>query len=153
MTELTDMIKIVAGARLTAKEMVDKKKALYDEFIAGHTDFFGDVVTAQTVVDEAEDKLRELTLKAYAETGDKPPNVVIRSHLHQFADTGMNFNSIRLIATPAWQLITGYVHRLQPGALADIGGLIFVCYPGGKYELEVVRYRPKRRKPIRVTDE
>ena len=86
----------------------------------------------------------------YAETGHKPPDVVIRSHLHRYADTGGNFDSIRVVATPAWQLITGYVHRLQPGALADIGGLIFTCFPKGRYEMELVRYRPKRRQPVKV---
>jgi hypothetical protein len=90
------------------------------------------------------------TIIHYAETGDKPPDIVIRSHLHQYADSGTNFDSIRVIATPGWQLITGYVHRLQPGALADIGGLIFTCYPKGRYEMEVVRYRPKRRQPVRA---
>ncbi len=93
------------------------------------------------------------TIINYAETGDRPPDIVIRSHLHQYADSGTNYETIRVLATPAWQLITGYVHRLQPGSLADIGGLIFVCYPGGDYELDVVRYRPKRRKPIRVSHE
>ncbi len=86
----------------------------------------------------------------HAISGDKPPNVVIRSHLHQFADTGLNYPT-RVIATPGWQLITGYVHRIKPGAIPDIGGLIFVCYPGGKYDLDVVRFRPARRKPVRVT--
>lgn len=86
----------------------------------------------------------------YAESGHRPPNVVIRSHFHQYADTGANLESIRVISTPAWQLITGYVQRLKPGTLADIGGLIFTCFPKGRYEMELVRYRPKRRQPVKV---
>ncbi len=86
----------------------------------------------------------------YHETGDRVPHFVLRAHLHQYADTGTNYNTIRVISMPAWQLPSGYIHRIQPGALADIGGLIFVCYPGGDYALDVVRYRPKRRKPLRV---
>ncbi len=90
------------------------------------------------------------TIAEYSMSGDKPPHVVIRSHLHQFADTGLNYPT-RVIATPGWQLITGFIHRIQPGALADVGGLIFVCYPGGRYDLDVVRFRPKRRSPVKVT--
>jgi hypothetical protein len=89
------------------------------------------------------------TIANYAMTGHKFPNLVIRSHLHQFADTGLNYPT-RVIATPAWQLITAYVHKIQPGELADIGGLIFVCHPGGKYDLDVVRFRPARRRPVKV---
>ena len=77
------------------------------------------------------------------ETGQRPANVVIRSHLHQYVDTGDNYRTIRVIGMPAWQLITGFVHRISPGSLADIGGLIFTCYPGGDYECDVVRYQPK----------
>ena len=74
MTEqLREQIKVVVEARRNALEMTDTKKALYDEFMAKHTDFFANVVVAATVVSEAEDKLRELTLQAYAETGNKAP--------------------------------------------------------------------------------
>jgi hypothetical protein len=90
------------------------------------------------------------TIAEYSMSGDKPPHVVIRSHLHQFADSGLNYPT-RVIATPGWQLITGYVHKVAPGSIADTGGLIFVCYPGGTYDLDVVRFRPKRRKPVKVT--
>ena len=76
------------------------------------------------------------------ESGQRPANVVIRSHLHQYVDTGNNYRTIRVIGTPAWQLITGFVHRISPGSLADVGGLIFTCYPGGEYDCEVVRYQP-----------
>ena len=71
--ELREQINVVVEARQKSQEMAEKRKTLYDEFIAGHTDFFADVVTAASVVGEAEDKLRELTLQAYAETGNKAP--------------------------------------------------------------------------------
>ena len=77
------------------------------------------------------------------ENGYQAPNVIIRSHLHQYVDSGDNYRTIRVIGTPAWQLITGFVQRISPGSLADIGGLIFTCYPGGEYECEVVRYHPR----------
>ncbi len=86
----------------------------------------------------------------YIGTGDKVPNVVLRSHLHQYADTVNNFKHIRVIALPGWQLATAYVHRIAPGSVADTGGLIFTCWPNGRYDLEVVRYSPKRRKPERL---
>jgi hypothetical protein len=72
----------------------------------------------------------------------KPPNVLIRSHLHQYANSHDNY-PVQVIATPAWQLVTGYVHHIDPGALADIGGLIFICHPGGRYNVVVSRYEPK----------
>jgi hypothetical protein len=87
----------------------------------------------------------------YAEEGLKPPAVAIRSHLHRYADTGANFETVRLFATPAWQLATAYVHRAVRGRKrADIGGLIFTCWPDGRYDVEVARYRPPRRRPHRV---
>jgi len=71
--QLKEQIKVVAEARRDSQEMADKRKSLYDEFQTTHCEFLGDVVVAATVVSEAEDKLRELTLQAYAETGNKAP--------------------------------------------------------------------------------
>jgi len=90
------------------------------------------------------------TIVGAHQSGAKCPNVVLRAHWHQYADSGPNFNGVRVIAMPAWQLVTGYVNKLQPGALADIGGLIFTCWPGGTYDLEVVRFRPKPTAPERM---
>jgi len=73
LTALQDQVVNVARARQEAQRLSDKKKAMYDEFISQHTDFFADVVVAQTKVSEEEDKLRELTIKAYHETGNKAP--------------------------------------------------------------------------------
>ncbi len=73
LTALTDQVQVVARARERAKGMTDHKKAMYDEFISKHTEFFADVVVAAIAVSKAEDKLRELTIKAYNVTGNKQP--------------------------------------------------------------------------------
>ncbi|KKN21712.1 hypothetical protein LCGC14_0922520 [marine sediment metagenome] len=72
---LEDQIKVVAKARKQAQELEAKRKALYDEFISDHTEFFADVATAKTLVEVNEEELHKLTLKAYAETGNKTPAV------------------------------------------------------------------------------
>lgn len=82
-------------------------------------------------------------------TFGKPPHLLIRSHNHQYMNSHDNY-PVQVIGTPAWQLVTGYVQRLKPGALADIGGLIFTCWPGGRYDLEVVRFKPKPTAPERI---
>ncbi len=74
-SQLKDQINVVVDAREKAKEMADKRKELYDVFIAQHTDFFSDVVVAATVVSEAEDKLREMALVIYDKTKNKAPEV------------------------------------------------------------------------------
>ena len=52
--------------------------------------------------------------------GDTPPDVAIRSHYHQFADSGhIHKVTTRAVALPAWQLATEYVHRVAE-SLADI---------------------------------
>ena len=71
--ELKAQIKVVAEARQKSQEMDDKRKSLYDEFQTKHIELFADVVSAATVVTEAETSLRELTLQAYEQTGDKAP--------------------------------------------------------------------------------
>ena len=73
--QLKKQVQIVAEARQKSQEMADKRKTLYDRFQTIHSELFGDVVVAATVASEAEDKLRELTLQAYAETGNKAPAI------------------------------------------------------------------------------
>ena len=70
---LEEQIRVVAEARQEAQILSDKRKSMYDEFISLHTDFFAEVATAGSKASEAEDKLRELTIKAYQETGNKAP--------------------------------------------------------------------------------
>lgn len=73
------------------------------------------------------------------------PHLAVRSHMHQFGDTGSAYPT-RLIQMPAWQLATAYIHRLNPGAIADVGGII-VTIADGKLTVEPVLYRPEPRTP------
>lgn len=95
-------------------------------------------------------KLAAMAIFASAERRERPPSLVVRSHMHQWADSGDNY-ATRAIQLAGWQLATGYVHRIQPGALADIGGLIVVCYPDGTYEATKKRFKPSPAKAVKVT--
>jgi hypothetical protein len=82
----------------------------------------------------------------HAKHGLPHPHLAIRSHMHQFVDT-YHAHPVRAIQTPAWQLPTAFIHRIAPGALADIGGLIITVQPGEsdpatRYHVDPVIYRP-----------
>ena len=76
----------------------------------------------------------------HALRGRPHPHLAVRSHLHQFGDTG-NLYPTRLIQTPAWQLATAFVQRINPGVIADVGGVI-VTVVEGKLDVEPVLYHP-----------
>ena len=77
-----------------------------------------------------------------------PPDVVIRSHNHRFAETGESYPT-RVVYTPAWQLGTEYMSRLGGFEPADIGGIYFVV-TDGQYQMIVKRYKPANGKEIKV---
>lgn len=82
------------------------------------------------------------------------PHLAIRSHMHQHVDT-FEAHPVRAIQTPAWQLPTAFIHRIAPGALADVGGLIVSIWPGDtppekRYSVEAVIYRPSPPTPYVV---
>jgi hypothetical protein len=82
----------------------------------------------------------------HARHGIPHPHIAVRSHMHQFVDT-FHAHPVRAIQTPAWQLPTEFIHRIAPGALADIGGLIITVQPGEsdpatRYHVDPVIYRP-----------
>ena len=76
----------------------------------------------------------------HAKRGEPHPHVAVRSHYHQFYDTG-SAHPTRLIQTPAWQLATAFIHRIAPGAIADVGGIIFVV-EDGQLEVKPVVWHP-----------
>ncbi len=87
-------------------------------------------------------------LNGYRRYG-KAPDVIIRAHNHIHLDSGHLYPT-RVIGLPSWQLPTGYIDRLDPDALADIGGYIFVCWPDGTYEAEDIIFTPKPAKVERL---
>ena len=76
----------------------------------------------------------------HARTGRPHPHIAVRSHMHQYVDTH-DAHPTRVLQTPAWQLATAYIHRIAPGALADVGGIIFVV-ENGALTVTPVLYRP-----------
>ena len=75
--------------------------------------------------------------------GDDPPDVAIRSHFHQFADSGrIHKIKTRAVALPAWLLATEYVHRVAE-SLADIG-LVWFEVDDDDYDMKTVLYKPDR---------
>jgi hypothetical protein len=93
----------------------------------------------------AANRLAAQTVYAYATSGDRRPDVVVRSHGHRF-DESSRLHPVKVVFTPAFCLATEFVHRIAPDALADVGGLIFTCREGA-FEWEPVRFPPRRRKP------
>lgn len=77
---------------------------------------------------------------AAREDGRVPAHLLIRSHRHLYADSYKNY-SVRAIQTPAWQMATSYVHRIDAGALAHVGGLIVEC-ESGEYDVDVTVSKP-----------
>ena len=82
---------------------------------------------------------------AAAKAGDKIPDIAVRSHMHQWGDTGDNFR-VRVIQMGAWQLSTAFVHKVAAGSLPEIGGLIIRCDKGSA-EVSKVKYPWKREDP------
>lgn len=77
----------------------------------------------------------------FAERGWRPPDLAIRSHLHQYRDS-FQAHKVRAIITPAWQAKTSYTHNAVPESIADFGGLIVTCWPTGGYDVKVCLYSP-----------
>jgi len=76
----------------------------------------------------------------HALKGRPHPHLAIRSHMHQFGDTGGLYPT-RLIQMPAWQLSTVFIHRINPGAIADVGGII-ITIDEGVLDVRKVLYHP-----------
>jgi hypothetical protein len=101
--------------------------------IAHHTNMGGLPWTAPS----AAQKLAARVMFEYSDRGDRPPALVIRSHVHRWGDS-YDAHRTRAIFTPAWTLATSYTNRIAPGAIADIGALI-LHIDGGKIEVEKFR--------------
>ena len=77
----------------------------------------------------------------HAMQGRRHPDLAVRSHMHQYGDTGHIYPT-RLIQMMAWQLKTAFVHRISTtGKLSDIGGILITVIDG-KIDVEPILYRP-----------
>jgi len=87
-------------------------------------------------------KLAAITWHRYMEMGKPLPHVVVRNHVHRYADSGGNYETFAVMA-PAWSLATSYLYRIgKENDLATIGGLIFIC-ENGQYQMLKKIYRPR----------
>jgi hypothetical protein len=86
-------------------------------------------------------------LFSYAERGEKPPDIIIRGHVHKWADSEHAYRAVRALIAPAWTAGGEYSEGKYPGDMADIGSYFIEC-DGGKYE--VSRYNVPMRRRIWV---
>lgn len=79
----------------------------------------------------------------YADAGEVPPHLVIRSHLHGYVDSRDAFRT-RAIITPALSLLTEYTYRIGVTESNPIGGILIYC-DNGEYEVEpLLRKVPRK---------
>lgn len=81
----------------------------------------------------------------HAERGERIPDLCVRSHFHQWVDTGDNYRT-RVIQTPSFQLATAYVKRRHAEGLADVGAAIARIDDGQIVALRKVVATPERPK-------
>lgn len=73
MEELKEQIKVVVKARQKTMELKRQRDALLEDWNKANQGLFDALTQAGAEVAVVEAKLRELTLQAYAETGNKAP--------------------------------------------------------------------------------
>lgn len=86
--------------------------------------------------------------QVYAERGLEPPALVVRSHLHQYADSFSAHRRTRGLFLPSFQLKTAYVHKVAADEIADVGGVIVVVHPDGRMDVEPVLFQPDPPKEV-----
>jgi len=95
----------------------------------------------------AANKLASVTRMRYGEMHEEEPQVVLRSHVHKFSDSGQNFLPLRAVVTPCWSLFTS--HSIRIGAEnnpPDIGAVFFEIEGGIVQEPTFWKYALKREK-------
>ena len=90
------------------------------------------------------DRLASDTVFDYANNREDPPDLVIRSHLHEYKDSKDAF-ATRAIITPAMCQSSSYVYRIGISRPASVGCVLVYC-ENGEYEVEPVLVKPPQRK-------
>ena len=78
------------------------------------------------------------------------PHLAFRSHLHVHSDSYDAYPT-RAIVTPAWQLKTAHAHKVASDSIADVGGVLVLVEPDGKYAVQNVLFPPAEVKPWQPT--
>jgi hypothetical protein len=82
------------------------------------------------------DRIASDALFNYANDGESPPHLVIRSHLHGYRDSRDAFRT-RAIITPAMSLLTSYTYRIGINVSNPIGAIMIYCH-NGEYFVEPI---------------
>jgi hypothetical protein len=82
-------------------------------------------------------------LLTHVKSGDPAPHLCLRGHYHRFNDSH-DACPTRVITTGAWQLKTGFVHKVAADSLADVGGLIAVIENGELHEPKKIHFKAER---------
>jgi len=83
--------------------------------------------------------------EAHVRSGSRPPDLCIRSHYHRHADSGHIFDMpTRVVALPAWQLLTAFGHRIAIEDLGHVGLVVFIIRDGKLMQPEPIIYQPDR---------
>lgn len=92
--QLKEQIKVVVRARAKAQEAIEAKNASYTEWENNNQMLLDAMADTSQLRGDAETALRELTLQAYAQTGNKTPvlGVGIREVTKLEYDTQVAFN-------------------------------------------------------------
>jgi hypothetical protein len=101
----------------------------------------GSVGTRPWTKPNATNNLAAAMFYDHAKDGVPHPHLAVRSHMHQWVDT-YDAHPVRVVQIAAWQLATAFIHRIAPGKLADVGGLI-VTVDQGQMTVEKVQFKPE----------
>lgn len=84
---------------------------------------------------------------AHVRDQERPPDLAVRSHLHQFGDSGkIHKIPTRLLMLPAWQHLTAFGHRIAIEELGETGMVVVFIEDG-----EVIEIEPLLRPLVRPT--
>lgn len=91
--------------------------------------------TTSSAAYETSAPMRELVagLVEAAQWGQQLPDVFVRSHRHRYNTVSIpsvDDKDIQLVVTPAWQMRTPHVERIDRMRLPHIGGVVFIVEDG-----------------------
>lgn len=86
-------------------------------------------------------RLANLVWTEHVRRGLKPPDVAVRSHVHNFGE-GMS-ETTHAVITPAFQLKTSYAHKVVSEKITPIGGVVIIVYMDGSHIVKPITYSPE----------